>query len=151
MIIFLDIDGVLHPDPAMAEQAFCQRHLLWPMLSARPNLKVVISSDWRKRYSLSELADFITSGGDMALKQRFVGVTPVLPGALHEYRGRERECLAWLTQHSAGEQSWVALDDVAGNFTFGSPQLVLTNYQTGLTETDIDAALSKVPACGLCS
>lgn len=81
----------------------------------------------------------------MALKQRFVGVTPALPGALYEYRGRERECLAWLTQHGAGEQFWVALDDVAGNFTFGSPHLVLTNSQTGLTAKNIDAALSKVP------
>ncbi len=145
MILFLDIDGVLHPDPAMAEEAFCRRHLLWQLLSARTNLKVVISSDWRKRHSLAELIHFIISDGNMALKQRFVGVTPVLPGALYEYRSRERECLAWLTQHGAGEQSWVALDDVAGNFTFGSPQLVLTNSQTGLTAKNIDTALSKVP------
>ncbi len=55
MILFLDIDGVLHPDPAMAEEGFFQRHLLWQLLSARTELKVVISSDWRTRHSLPEL------------------------------------------------------------------------------------------------
>ncbi len=42
MILFLDIDGVLHPDPAMAEEAFCQRHLLWQNAQGRHRLRLAL-------------------------------------------------------------------------------------------------------------
>lgn len=141
MIVFLDIDGVLHPDPANSDQAFCRRHLFCKLLSARPSIQVVISSDWRFHHSLIELADFIDPG-DASLKRRFVGITPALPGAKHEYEGRQRECLQWLNTHAATKDCWLAIDDVAGNFTYGSPRLVLTDHRTGLTEQDIDTVLS---------
>jgi hypothetical protein len=143
MILFLDIDGVLHPDPAKAEDAFCQRHLLWQVLIARPQLRVVISSDWRLHHSLPKLADWIAKGSGEALTPRIVGITPVLQGARHEYRGREKECLAWREQNAP--ESWLALDDVASNFTFGSPHLCLINYRTGLIEADVETLLARVP------
>lgn len=146
MIVFLDIDGVLHPDPATAEQAFCQRHLLWELLKARTAVQVVISSDWRLHHSLDELADFILAGSDGQLKRRFIGTTPALPSAKHEYRGRERECLQWLAESSFVGHSWFALDDVAGNFTYGSPHVLLTDYRIGITSSDINLLLSKIPA-----
>lgn len=146
MIIFLDIDGVLHPDPATAEQAFCRRLLLIDLLSARPELQVVISSDWRLRISLPELTDLILSGEAASLKQRFIGVTPALPGARYEYEGRQQECLQWLRDHAAANHSWLAVDDVAGHFTYGSPHLVLTDHRTGLIAKDIDAVLSRLSA-----
>jgi len=137
VLLFLDIDGVLHPDPASPAQAFSQRHLLWQLLLEQPALQVVISSDWRLRHPLPELAGMILQGGP-GLHARFIGVTPELPGARHEYRGRERECLAWIETNPGFGQSWIAIDDVAGNFTFGSPQLFLTDHRTGLVEADLD-------------
>jgi hypothetical protein len=145
MIIFLDIDGVLHPDPATLDQAFCQRHLLWELLKARLGMLVVISSSWRTHHSLDEIIDFILAGGDAQLRCRFVGSTPVLPGANHEYRGRERECVQWLNESSFAGSSWLAIDDIAGNFAFGSPHVLLTDYRTGITSNDIKTLLSKIP------
>jgi len=145
MIIFLDIDGVLHPEPATAKQAFCRRHLLWEMLSARPRLRLVISSDWREHHSLPELTGLITSGGDARLSDRFIGTTPVIPGAKNEYRGRERECLHWLAESGFTDGQWLAIDDVAGNFSYGSPRLVLTDYRVGLTSQDVEHVLLKLP------
>lgn len=145
MIIFLDIDGVLHPEPATAEQAFCRRHLLWEMLSARPRLQLVISSDWREHHSLPELTGLITSGGDSRLSDWFIGTTPVLPVAKNEYRGRERECLQWLAESGFTDGQWLAIDDVAGNFSYGSPRLVLTDYRVGLMPQDVEHVLSKLP------
>lgn len=145
MIIFLDIDGVLHPEPATAEQAFCRRHLLWEILSARARLQIVISSDWREHHPLPELINLITSGGDPRLSQRFIGTTPVLPGVKHEYRGRERECTQWLAESGFTDCQWLAIDDVAGNFSYGSPRLVLTDYRVGLTSQDVEFVLSKLP------
>lgn len=144
MILFLDIDGVLHPDPAPAENAFCQRHLLWQILIERPTLQIVISSDWRLRYTLDYLADRIAEGSNKDIKQRMIGVVPVLPGMKHEYRGREQECLAWLAKHRSETEPWLALDDVAGNFTFGSPNLYLIDHQTGLRASDVARVLSLI-------
>lgn len=145
MIVFLDIDGVLHPDPATTEQAFCRSDLLCKLLLARTRLQVVISSDWRFHYSLTELTDLIVPSEAASLRQRFIGVTPVLPGAKHEYEGRQQECLRWLNDNPAASHPWLAIDDVAGNFTYGSPHLVLTDYRTGLTANDIGLVLSRVP------
>lgn len=145
MIIFLDIDGVLHPDPATLDQAFCQRHLLWELLKARPGVQVVISSDWRADHSLDEMVGFILAGGDAHLKRRFVGTTPALPGVNHEYRSRERECVQWLNESSFSGSSWLAIDDIAGNFAYGSPHVFLTDYRNGITSSDIKTLLSKIP------
>ena len=143
MILFLDIDGVLHPDPAKVAAAFCRRHLLWKVLIARPQLKVVISSDWRLHHSLPKLAAWITKGGGEALASRIAGVTPVLQAARHEYRGREKECLVWLEENAS--ESWLALDDVASNFTFGTSHVCLIDYRTGLTDADVESILGRVP------
>jgi len=145
MIVFLDIDGVLRPDPSIAEVAFCRRHLLWSILSARPNVQIVISSDWRFHHSLAELAEFILRDGDPSLKPRFIGMTPELPGARHEYQGRQQECLLWLNNNQPSDRLWLAIDDVAGNFTYGSPHLILVDHRTGLTLPDVERVLSRVP------
>ena len=56
MKLFLDIDGVLHSEPAFFAKAFCWRGILIDLLDARPHLEVVISSDWRLTQSLDEIA-----------------------------------------------------------------------------------------------
>lgn len=145
MILFLDIDGVLHPDPATAEQAFCRRHLLWDLLLVQTQIRVVISSDWRLRHSLPEMTELILAAGPSALAPRIIGVTPECPDARHVYEGRQRECLQWLADH-APAHPWLALDDVAANFSYGSPHLVLIDHRTGLTPSDLKRVLARVPA-----
>lgn len=140
MNLFLDIDGVLHPEPACSKTAFCQRNILIQLLDARPQLSVVISSDWRLTHSLNEIAGMILVER-LDLRQRFVGITPYLEACQHEYRGRERECLSWLDAAGLGDARWLAVDDVAGNFTYGSRQVFLTDYRTGLTQNDLGKLL----------
>lgn len=142
-ILFLDIDGVLHPDPTDQSNTFCRREYLWQLLEARPELSVVISSEWRLRHPLPILVGHILAGHTKVLADRFIGVTPEIKDLKNTYRGRERECLAWLCE--AGLQgAWLALDDVAGNFEFGSSRLVLTDYRTGLTADTVAVALSRL-------
>lgn len=148
MILFLDIDGVLHPDPATPDQAFSQRHLLWGFLEARPDVLVVISSDWRVHHSLDELVDFILAGSDGQLRSRFAGVTPVLPGAGHEYRGRERECRQWLAESDFSGSPWIAVDDVHANFAFGSQNVLIADYRIGLTSKDVEILLQMGRSLG---
>ena len=143
MIIMLDFDGVLHPEPATVEQLFCSLPILHEVLLARPAARVVITSDWRLKHSAEQLSGMLFSGLP-ELRNRFVGVTPIFPEYQFEYRGREREVEAWLQSH--GTTEWIALDDVAGNYTHGSPRVVLTNYRTGLVREDIDRMLERIPS-----
>ncbi len=140
MKLFLDIDGVLHSEPAFFAKAFCRRGILIDLLDARPHLEVVISSDWRLTQSLDEIAMQIVVDR-LDLRPRFIGITPYLEHCQHEYRGREQECLAWLEAAGASNVRWLAIDDVAGNFTYGSKQVFLTDYRTGLTQNDLGKLL----------
>lgn len=144
MILFLDIDGVLHPYPATEEEAFCNRHHFWKLLITLPHVRVVISSDWRLHYSLEEIKSFIFKGAEEDLAERIVGTTPFVPEWKVEYRGRERECLMWLEKNK--ENKWFAIDDVGGNFSFGSTQVYLTDYSIGLTEYDVQILIEKISA-----
>lgn len=40
---------------------------------------------------------------------------------------------------------WIALDDVAGNYAYGSPNVVLTDYRTGLVSQDMARILERIP------
>lgn len=135
MILFLDIDGVLHPDPTTQEFAFCKSYLLHELIREFPNLKFVISSDWRKYHTLDELREFIFRN-NVDYYEKIIGTTPIIEKLRFSYRGREQECLNWL-QDNQIESTWFAIDDVAANFTFGSKNIFLTNHLIGLTELDI--------------
>lgn len=135
MILFLDIDGVLHPDPTTQEFAFCKAELLYELILDITNLKIVISSDWRKYHTIEELRKFIFKN-NIDYYEKIIGATPVIEELKFSYRGREQECLSWLKDNKI-EGDWFAIDDVAANFSFGSKNVFLTNHLIGLTELDI--------------
>ncbi|MFZ4538202.1 HAD domain-containing protein [Propionivibrio sp.] len=146
MIIFLDFDGVLHPDDSTVSELFCQLPLLWEILRARPAAEVVFSTSWREHYPFGELLDMVTSNGGEDLTPRFIDATPVInvaPGA-DDYRLRELECLAWLQENQRESARWLALDDVAHWFAFACPTLYLVDGQTGLTGDDVMAVLERL-------
>lgn len=143
-ILMLDIDGVLHPEPHDEPTGkdvvlFSSLPLLHQLLEVIPGVDVVITSDWRLRLPADEIGDLLF-GSAPDLRHRFLGVTPALPGGRFEYRGREKEVEAWMRENGSG-RSWVALDDVAGNYTFGSKQLYLVDHRTGLTASDLPAII----------
>lgn len=110
MIIFLDIDGVLHPLLAEPPDHLSCMPRLAGVLRDYPSVRVVISSTWRLTRSFDQLQDLFPPD----LRERVIGVTPQ-----SDYKDRagcrEWEAMAWLEQNAAGER-WVALDDYAPGY-----------------------------------
>tara|TARA_R110002049_G_scaffold247930_3_gene422422 strand:- start:3902 stop:4339 length:438 start_codon:yes stop_codon:yes gene_type:complete len=125
MIVFLDFDGVLRRDssPPSCFQTDCKVHF---ESAIRPfaDVTIVISSTWRIPFSLTEIRSFFSD--DIA--QRNVGKTPELE---HEKRyTRHKEIQAYLADHSALSNNWLAIDDSPDLFPPDAP-LLLTHSDTG--------------------
>ena len=133
MIIFLDFDGVLHPEIDEPYEFFCKLPLFWELLRKLPNAQAVFSTSWRVNYSFDDLVIKVTANGGEDLASRFIGSTPVHDGDAN----REDECLEWLSENNLSEAQWIALDDVAEWFPNTQQNHYLVSSQTGLTEEDI--------------
>ena len=140
-VLFLDFDGVLHPEGRDAEP-FCRVEMLWQILRAYPAVDVVFSTSWRELHSFDELLNFATCNGGEDLAERFVGVTPVLPYRIERVHHRESECREWLWQNQQAERPWLALDDI-GRW-FAGPNLYLVGPETGLTAEDVSAVVERL-------
>lgn len=134
MILFLDFDGVLHPENHGGE-VFSRMEYLWRILRACPNVEVVFSTSWRDHYPLDQMVDMVTSNGGEDLVHRFIGATP---GPLN---CREAECLAWLVANQR-EGAWLALDDRAD--WFSGNNLYLINGVTALTAEDVPRIIARL-------
>jgi hypothetical protein len=134
MIIFLDFDGVLHPDPCTPSQAFCHLSHFEAVLIDYPNINVVISSSWRRLKSINQLREYFS----IELRHRILGMTPFLSEGDHM---RGKECELWLRLQKKDEEEWLAIDDKSNNFEdWISGQLYLTKSEIGLD----DAAISSL-------
>jgi hypothetical protein len=135
MILFLDFDGVLHPEPCCdREQLFCRMPLLEAVLRDVPSVEIVISSTWRVQHSLDELQQLFSPD----IGCRITGVTPLRPTVdppphLAPYP-RHAEIDAWLKQSSRTAERWIALDDRADWFKPFLTTLVHCDSSIGLTE-----------------
>lgn len=135
MILFLDFDGVLHPEcsgPVPADLAFCRLPLFEAVVREHPSLALVISSTWREQFDLAALRAWFSP--DVA--KRIVGTTPVLPQPAQ----REAEILAWLREHGREGCAWLALDDAAWAFTLHRDRLVACRSWIGY-DAQADAQL----------
>lgn len=142
MILFLDFDGVLHPE-LRCEPDFCRNHLLWQVLRACPAVNVVFSTSWREIYAHEELVMLTTRNGGEDLAHRFIGCTPIIPFSQDAPYSREAECRLWM-QNNKPQQSWLAIDDRALFFTPFSPALYLTERSTGLNEMDVGKIIERL-------
>src|SRR3982751_1650794 len=96
-VLFLDIDGVLHPGQEPGVQGQSKRYqqtgpFVWLSylaltLQPHPDIQVVVHSTWRETYSLGELQEMLAELGE-----RRIEVTP--PG------DRYASILAWLQLRS---------------------------------------------------
>lgn len=147
MILFLDFDGVTHPECADSDQLFSCTGQLWEILRASPDVQVVFSTSWREIHQPEELLDFTTFGGGENLAHRFIGATPMIvreQGAfIHgQVYKREDECREWLRNNGGVKQPWLALDDT--EFWFREQNLYLVNHLTGLTDADVTAIIQRI-------
>jgi hypothetical protein len=117
VILFLDFDGVLHPDPCReAQRLFEHAPRLAHLLEAFPEVSVVLSTSWRNGRSIDDLVAPLVA----PLRERVIGVTPTFGDfaaapRLVPYR-RQAECLQWLADQGEPDRPWLALDDRASLF-----------------------------------
>lgn len=156
MLLFLDFDGVLHPEHpgrrANDAYQFCRLPLLEGWLRLRPGVDVVISSSWREAHPLDELVGYFS----VDLQSRVVGCTPAFKrDSWQQYDGepppvrfpRETEVLRWLATSSEPWRGWAGLDDQAHLFKPLNPRLVLCDPSVGLTAREL-ARLDTVLGLG---
>lgn len=129
-LLFLDFDGVLHPnhcDPCLWLQ-----HM--PALTAclsetQVPCGVVISSSWRFHHSLFDLVELFPP----KLQEMVVGVTG--DAYIGQY-SRYNEIKAYLKLFQKGLE-WRALDDSSWEFPSPCPQLILCDGAIGLDDSVI--------------
>lgn len=143
-LLFLDFDGVLHPNGATAPACFSRAAALTRVLDAAPEAHVVVSSSWRFHHTGQELLAAMPS----ALAARVVACTgPALPGR-HQ---RHREIVVFIERH-ARCHPWRALDDATCEFPTACPELIACNGGIGLEAsqlTALEAWLSRLRSCRL--
>ena len=148
MILFLDIDGVLHPEgeghlPNDGTD-FCFLPRLETLLREFPHVRIVISSMWRERYSLDELRAFFSPD----IGARIIGATP-LPrrdNAGYVHARREGEICEWLAANGGVEQPWVALDDAEWQFDRHMDRLVACGSFVGFDDEAAHALRYRLEA-----
>ncbi len=136
MVIFLDFDGVLHPEPCYRkEELFCFLPRFEQVMRQFPEIDIVISSSWRETDDLSALRGHFSN--DIA--EQLIGVTPTwrdLPELLE--RGcdypREIEIRAWMRREREPWEEWIAIDDRPYWFRPFSKNLVVCNSTTGFDD-----------------
>jgi hypothetical protein len=132
MIVFLDFDGVLHPefdtdDPERLKQnsaLFCRLPLIEAVLREFPQVEIVISSAWRMYFmDIEDALKHLRAHFSFDIAQRVVGVTPQYkylnpgdaPDGLSRFT-RPWECEVWVRWHRQPGTRWMAMDDRADLF-----------------------------------
>lgn len=142
MILFLDFDGVLHPEALGKDEKdwlFCRLPLLHEILRTLPRLDVVFSTSWRLVYPRADLVDMVsTDAPDLAA--RFIGATPEIEARTRRQGiigQRQDEIQHWLELSGRERESWLALDDYPDFFWPGCEGLYRVESATGLTPEDV--------------
>ena len=145
MVLFLDIDGVLHPN-VVHDSKLLLVHLpaLEEVLRARQAVDVVISSTWRITRTLDELRALFS----IDIAPRLIGVTPQWRDIQDEANWgtyvRQTEVEAWLRTNGRVWEDWVALDDQNALFRPFCKHLVQTCPATGLDDTSLAELLKRL-------
>jgi hypothetical protein len=144
LILFLDFDGVLHPDPCPSRRRlFEHANRLARVVEEYPEVAVVLSTSWRINHSFVDLLLPLPR----TLRSRVLGITPrfgdFTPASrLVPYR-RHAECEQWLRQHQLSDAPWLALDDRPGWFAPYCDNLIECDPTRGFDEI-VCARLSSV-------
>ena len=149
MILFLDFDGVLHPEGEdhihNGGIDFCFLPRQEALLREFPHVKIVISSSWREQLLCETLLKPFSSD----IQGRMLGAAPPSGfGLPPPCRQREGEILAWLQIHDAVDEPWVALDDSYLQFEHCKDHLVACGSFTGFDDkasAELRARFEGVP------
>lgn len=139
MLVFLDFDGVLHPecpDPAMEDALqFCHLPRFEQLMREFAHIDVVISSMWRYHHSLDDLKEFFSED----IRHRIIDTTPLKERVDGKYLNaeREKEILEWISLNGHHEREWLAIDDASWQFHHHKEKLIDCKSHRGF---DRDAA-----------
>ncbi len=147
-VIFLDFDGVLNTPAYLDEVGYDGPVAASGQIDTRAvdelnclvaltGAKVVVSSTWRKYYSVEGLQQLLESRG---FRGEIIGKTL----ELWCYRGAEIR--DWLYEHPEVEQ-FVILDD-DNDMEKLARKMVQTDPEKGLTEADVDEAVKNMLEVG---
>ncbi len=134
MILFLDFDGVLHPE-VMGTEELCHLPALEELLREFPHVEVVLSTSWRVVYPHEELLALFSPD----IRRRIIGATPQhedIPLAIRERLSafvRQAEIEAWLQMNQAQEE-FIVIDDCPSEFSPNWAPLFLVDKGTGITQ-----------------
>ena len=128
--IFLDIDGVLHPEDAaeivmegqewrVSGEGLFRWAPLLANLVADHDIDIVIHSTWRYSYRLHELQAYFPE----SLRSKIVAVT--------SGSGRYESIIDYVVRH--GIEKFLVLDDAKLEFPEGWPNLVYCDGKTGIS------------------
>jgi hypothetical protein len=137
--VFLDFDGVLHPEPG---QYFSRNDVFEPAIReahkmCRRKLWIVVSSAWRYSHTLDEMK--LKFSPDIA--SMIIDVTPNEDYGF-DTGGREKEIKKWMKQNDK-DAEWIAIDDRASMFE-SLNKLVLCNPKHGFSEKDAEDLFGKI-------
>lgn len=161
MILFLDFDGVLHPDavylirgrPVLRApgELFMWAGLLVEALTDAPHVKIVLSTSWARELRFSGARDYLP----VQLRQRVIGATWHSGMSMsEEYRVLGRE--TWWDMATRYQQikryvdrasltSWIAIDDQPEGWADADMErLVRTDGSKGLSDSAALARLAKL-------
>jgi len=136
-VLFIDIDGVLHPTvdtasastPALKDTFFGWLPALVSALMLHMDVRIVVHSTWRYMYKIDELQDILES-----LAPRVLGTTPL---------GPRYESILWWLQLNPGITNYRILDDDATEFPSPPPpELILCDPTQGVRDQRVLSALN---------
>jgi len=157
MILFLDFDGVLHPEEAFIDEPLLTRlPLVEDVLREFPSVEIVISSAWRLRWKDAKVAARrLRRHFSDNIATRVVGVTPnfinldpqaALDGV--QYYQRHWECDVWMRTNRPAGTPWMALDDRAYWFRPLCPNLMALEADVAFTAGHIDEFRRRLKGLG---
>ena len=126
-LLFLDFDGVLHPNFCQEEHYFSRTDYLLAALDGFADaVEVIISSSWRFHWP----ADVLLQKLPASLAPLVVGFTPEVDPGWHQ---RYREIHAYLKSRR-GHFDWRALDDAYSEFPKNCAELIRCDGRIGLDD-----------------
>ena len=142
-VLFLDVDGVLHPESARRDDCFhdsCMANL--KKVIDQTEAAIVLSSTWRLKDDCCEL---VAEKLEKAGIPRFGSRTPCFhqwPSNTSFHYDREREILAWVQFHTP--RSWVLVGDGKDLGKEFEGHFVRTDAQCGLSVDDANRIICSM-------
>lgn len=142
-IVFLDFDGVLHPNLCPPSVWFSRLSLLEEAFEGVDDARIIIASSWRFQHSYTALRRRFPA----SLRRMLEGTTGAAYVGAH---ARFHEIQQWMRRQAPGidDDRWRALDDAAFEFPVGCRQLIHCDGAVGIAEREVAVLRDWLRTCG---